>query len=257
MNIASEIKTILADYKTITLEEIERASLLRRKDRKYLFSTSFLPEILKQVSETYRILEINGGRSHPYRTFYYDTPDLDMYHKHHRGMANRHKVRFREYTGSDVRFLEVKRKNARGITNKKRIQTSGMDQDTLLKEAEFLEKNSPYRSEGIGFALENGFKRTTLVSESQAERITLDFQLSFKGKNEDSSVDLPGVCVAEIKYENHLSGSVFHKALRQSRINPQRFSKYAIGMALLHPELKQNRFKERVRSVHQINGKLK
>jgi len=255
MNIASEIDEILADYDSITLEEIERASLLRRKDRKYLFSTRFLPEVLKQVSETYRVLEINGERSHPYRTFYYDTPELEMYHKHHRGMANRHKVRFREYSTSDVRFLEVKRKNARGITNKKRIQTSGMDQITLLKEADFLEKNSPYHSEGISFTLENGFNRTTLVSQSQAERITLDFQLSFKGHGEEACLDLPGVCVAEIKYENHLSGSVFHKALRDSKIKPRRFSKYAIGMALLHPELKQNRFKERVRSVHQINRK--
>ncbi|MEN8202606.1 MAG: polyphosphate polymerase domain-containing protein [Bacteroidota bacterium] len=255
MTIASEIEEILADYDAITLEEIERASLLRRKDRKYLFSTRLLPEILNQVSGTYRVLEINGSRSHPYRTFYYDTPDLEMYHKHHRGLANRHKVRFREYTSSDVRFLEVKRKNARGITNKKRIQTSGMDQTTLINEAEFLEKNSPYRSEGISFAMENGFKRTTLVSQSQAERITLDFQLRFTGHSEEVCMDLPGVCVAEIKYENHLSGSVFHKALRQSRISPRRFSKYAIGMALLHPELKQNRFKERVRSVHQINRK--
>lgn len=256
MNIASEVEAILAEYNTITLGEIERASLLRRKDRKYLFSTRFVPEILKQVSDNYRVLEINGSRSHPYRTFYYDTPDLEMYHKHHRGMANRHKVRFREYTTSRVHFLEVKRKNALGITNKKRIKTSGMDRDTLHRETEFLEKNSPYCSEGIGFTLENGFSRATLVSKSQAERITLDFQLSFKGENDHACIDLPGVCVAEIKYENHLSGSVFHKALRQARISPQRFSKYAIGMALLHPELKQNRFKERVRSVHRINRKI-
>jgi hypothetical protein len=255
MNIASEIDTILADYEPITLEEIERASLLRRKDRKYLFSTSLLPEILNQVAGAYRVLEINGSRYHPYRTCYYDTPNLEMYHKHHRGMANRHKVRFREYTTSDLRFLEVKQKNARGITNKKRIQTAGMDQAALLEEDAFLAKNSPYRSGGINFALENGFNRTTLVSQSQAERITLDFQLSFLGSANQVQVDLPGVCVAEIKYEKHLSGSVFHKVLRQSRVSPRRFSKYAIGMALLHPELKQNRFKERVRTIHQINNR--
>jgi len=254
MNIASEIDEILADYKKITLEEIEKASLLRRKDRKYLFSTRLLPEILKQVSDTYRVLEINGRRSHPYRTLYYDTPNLEMYHKHHRGMANRHKVRFREYTTSDVRFLEVKRKNAMGITNKKRIQTSGMDQTTLFKETEFLEKNSPYASKGIAFTLENGFNRATLVSHSQAERITLDFHLCFSGNEEEEGVELPGVCVAEIKYENHLSGSIFNKTLRHSRIKARRFSKYAIGMALLHPDLKQNRFKERIRSVHTINS---
>ena len=255
MSIANEVDGILADLESLSLEEIQKASLLKRKDRKYIFSTHLLPYILKQMSRDYRVLEINGKRSQFYRTYYYDTPELEMYHKHHRGFSSRHKVRIREYTASDLRFLEVKRKNAKGITNKKRVQTSGMDHADLTKEGLFLESNSPYRSEGVAFALENQFNRITLVSHNQIERVTLDHQLNFSGSEEETKVDLPGVCVAEIKYEGHLSGSVIHKVLRQSKIAPRRFSKYAIGMALLHPGLKQNRFKAKVRSVHQINSK--
>ena len=255
MSIANEVDEILAGLESLSLEEIQRASLLRRKDQKYIFSTRLLAEILAKVSGDYRILEINGDRSQFYRTYYYDTPELEMYHKHHRGFSSRHKVRFREYTASDLRFLEVKRKNAKGITSKKRTQTQGMEHSDLIKESQFLEANSPYGSDGVAFALENEFKRITLVSHTQAERVTLDYQLKFSGRGEHTEVDLPGVCVTEIKYEGHLAGSPMHKVLRQSKIVPRRFSKYAIGMALLHPDLKQNRFKRKVRSVHQINSK--
>jgi hypothetical protein len=65
---------------------------------------------------------------------------------------------------------------------------------------------------------------------------------------------LPGISIAEIKYENHLAGSPFNSALKKLHIPPRRFSKYAIGAALLDPDLKQNRFKVRVRTVHQINS---
>ena len=255
MSIANELDGILADLESLNLEEIQKASLLKRKDRKYIFSTHLLPDILKLVSRDYRVLEINGKRSQFYRTYYYDTPELEMYHKHHRGFSSRHKVRIREYTASDLRFLEVKRKNAKGVTNKKRVQTSGMDHSDLTKESLFLESNSPYHSEGVAFALENQFNRITLVSHNQSERVTLDHQLKFTGSEEETKMDLPGVCVAEIKYGGHLSGSMINKVLRQTKIAPRRFSKYAIGMALLHPHLKQNRFKAKVRSVHQINSK--
>ncbi len=45
-----------------------------------------------------------------------------MYHKHHRGMVNRHKIRFRKYNTSDIVFLEVKLKDSRGVTTKNRMK---------------------------------------------------------------------------------------------------------------------------------------
>ena len=85
------------------------------------------------------------------------------------------------------------------------------------------------------------------------ERVTLDYDLKFSSSHTGESLHLPGIAIAEIKYEGFLSGSPMHAAMRITKINPRRFSKYAIGMALLHTDLKQNRFKRRVRKVHQIN----
>jgi hypothetical protein len=129
-----------------------------------------------------------------------------------------------------------------------------MDHSLLLKEEEFLLSNSPYEGEGIVPTMENKFHRITLVNHSQSERVTLDYDLHFSSRLSDEELILPGLAIAEIKYEGFLTGSHMHKAMRQSRIRPSRFSKYAIGMALLHPDLKQNRFKRKVRTVHQINN---
>jgi hypothetical protein len=253
MSTGTDFSEILNRFEAISLKEVNKASLMRRKDKKYLFSIQDLSELLEIVSKDYRVLEIDGMRSQHYHTRYFDTDGREMYHKHHRGLANRHKVRIRRYGSGTLHFLEVKKKNAKGVTTKKRVKTSGMEHEILLKEEEFLLSYSPYAGSGIGSAMENTFKRITLVSHAQSERVTLDYALKFAAQESGEELDLPGVAIAEIKYEDRLAGSSLHAALRKQRIKPSRFSKYAIGMALLHSGLKQNRFKNRVRKVNQIN----
>jgi len=253
MSSGTDFQELLKRFEAISLEEVNRASLMRRKDNKYLFSFQHLPELLEMVRKDYRVLEIEGSRSQHYHTRYFDTDGREMYHKHHRGLANRHKVRIRRYGSGTLHFLEVKKKNAKGVTTKKRVKTSGMDREILMKEEEFLASCSPYAGTLIDSAMENEFHRITLVSHSQTERVTLDYGLRFTSKESGEALDLPGIAIAEIKYENHLAGSSIHAALRTLRIKPNRFSKYAIGMALLHSGLKQNRFKRKVRKVNQLN----
>jgi len=253
MSTGTDIQGILNKFGAISLEEVSRASLMRRKDKKYLFSFEQLAELLAMVSKDYRILEIEGSRAQQYHTRYFDTDGREMYHKHHRGMANRHKVRIRRYGSGSLHFLEVKQKNAKGVTTKKRVKTSGMDHAILLKEEEFLASCSPYAGSGIDSAMENDFNRITLVSHEQTERVTLDYGLKFASKENGEELDLPGIAITEIKYENQLSGSAIYTALRRMKIKPSRFSKYAIGMALLDRGLKQNRFKRRVRMVNLLN----
>jgi len=254
MSIANEIGGILSDYQGISLKEVQKARLMRRKDRKYLFNFCHLPTVLSLVEKEYRVLDIDKLRTHNYLTHYFDTSDLEMYSMHHRGKANRHKVRFRRYGTSDLQFLEIKRKNSKGITQKNRVKTKGMDDTILSSEEEFLRTYSPYRPDRVKLILENRFNRITLVSQNQTERITLDYGLQFFNIQNEMRLDLPGISIAEIKYEKHLGGSPFNSALRKLHISPQRFSKYAIGTALLNPDLKQNRFKVRIRKVHQINS---
>lgn len=254
MSIVSNIHQALEGFEGISLEEVQQASLMQRKDSKYVFAIDQLPALLEGVSGHYRILVIEGRRSHNYQTLYYDTNELDMYHMHHRGRVNRHKIRFRKYDSSEAVYLEVKQKNSRGVTIKNRMKTRSSEASILSREEEFLSVFTPYKAERIMPVLENSFNRITLVSPDQTERITLDYHLWFSSRVSEQSVEIPGVSIGEIKYANHLAGSTFHAALRQLRIIPRRFSKYCIGMALLDPELKQNLFKEKVRRVHKINN---
>jgi hypothetical protein len=253
MSSGNDFTEILSRFEAISLEEVNRASLMRRKDNKYLFGFQHLPALLDMVGKDYRVLEIDGNRSQHYHTRYFDTDSREMYHRHHRGLANRHKVRIRRYGSGSLHFLEVKKKNAKGITTKKRVKTNSMEHEILLKEEEFLTSVSPYAGTGIDAAMENTFNRITLVSHKQSERVTLDYALKFASEEDGREIDLPGIAIAEIKYENQLSGSALHAALRKLRIKPSRFSKYAIGMALLHSGLKQNSCKRRVRKVDQLN----
>lgn len=253
MSIVDRITAVLNEFEPISLEEVAKASLMRRKDSKYILALNDLPGMLPQIIGEYRILEIGQQRVHGYVTRYFDTPDLEMYQMHHRGKANRHKVRFRKYGTSDLHFLEVKTKNAKGITIKNRVKTNGMEPSILTTEEEFLLTHTHYHASSMAPVLENQFNRITLVRRDRSERITLDYGLHFQSLRSDSRIDLPGISIAEIKYERLLAGSPFSNALRQKHIPPRRFSKYAIGAALLYPELKQNRFKVKIRKVHQLN----
>jgi len=255
MSTGNNIEEQLVGYSPIFLEEMGKAGLMSRRDSKYVFSLDILPVLLEAVKENYRVLEIEGGRCQLYRTTYYDTGKLDMYHLHHRGRASRHKVRFRNYASSGQTFLEVKHKNSKRITNKKRMETDDGDMKINGNEAGFLLEHIPYGPAELQPALDNSFRRITLVSPDQSERITLDYGLDFSNRRRDGEEKLPGVAIAEIKYMGHLTSSPFHLALRKARVYPKRISKYCVGMALLNPDLKQNLFKNKLRSIVQINRK--
>jgi hypothetical protein len=60
MSSTSEITSILTGYEGISLEEVNRASLMRRKDNKYLFSVQHLPTLLSLVKNEYRVMDIEG-----------------------------------------------------------------------------------------------------------------------------------------------------------------------------------------------------
>ena len=255
MSTANKIESVLTGLRAISLEEVLKASLMRRKDSKYVFDVRLMPAILEKISVQYRVLDIEEVRAQDYQTFYYDTPDLAMYHMHHRGRVNRHKIRFRKYGSSNLMFFEVKKKNVKGVTVKNRMKAENGEVLIRSTEEEFLAEFTPFRYDNIGPVLENSFNRITLVNETQTERITLDYNLHFSSSVSTAKIDIPGVAIAEIKYADHLAGSSFHTALRSAGITPRRISKYCLGMAMLNPELKQNLFKQKVRQVHKINSK--
>lgn len=238
----NEISKITASFSPIKLAEMDNVKLMSRSDTKFAFQFSKLPELLNQMMPFYKVLEINGKFIHDYKSLYFDTDDRKFYLDHHNGRVNRNKVRFREYVGSDLTFLEIKRKNNKGKTIKKRMKVDSINDNLSVKQKEYI-----YSIIGSNIILNSkqwiNFSRITFVHKVHKERLTIDINLNFKEK--DRRGDLNQIAIGEVKQERMSRLSDFMRIAKELHILPIRISKYCMSTLELNPELKQNRFKEK------------
>jgi hypothetical protein len=231
----------LQAFEPISLQEMDRVKLLDRTDTKYVFGEGLLSALLEEMREAYRLLEVNGVRGVGYRTLYYDTPELRYFHDHHNGRTFRSKVRYREYVGSDLFFLEVKRKTGRGRTSKSRIRVEGIPLVMPPEHMKFVQGitgvQAPHRAQ-----LWNHFTRLTFVHRVRPERLTIDLGLTFE--REGTRTALGPACIAELKQEQGDAASPFIGFMKSMGQRPSGMSKYCVGMWKLVPGMKYNTFKE-------------
>jgi hypothetical protein len=252
MMTSNDIEGILMTFDPISLAEMDHVKLMRRQDMKFVVPALFVPELLQDIAPLYRVLEIAGSRVQPYHTIYYDTEELEMYHEHHNKRLNRYKVRARTYLTSDIAFVEIKFKNNREETIKRRVRTATPEEIAENGAGRFLAANSPYRSGEIRPVLENHFSRITLVHRAVPERVTIDIGLKFNHPGMSQETALPGVSVVEIKYERDASHSDMISHLRRKSFQSMGFSKYCVGTILTTTGVKNNMFKQRMRRVEKI-----
>ena len=122
----SELIKQISLFEPISLSEMDSVKLMNRSDTKFVFSNQTLLQTLPKLQGYYRVLEIENIRLSSYQSLYYDTEDFQFYHQHHNGKTNRNKVRYREYIDSGISFLEIKHKNNKGKTIKKRIPVNAI-----------------------------------------------------------------------------------------------------------------------------------
>lgn len=246
--IVNHIKALLNGMVSTNLEEMNHVKLMRRRDTKYVIPTNKLPGILELIKDDYKVLELANERIQPYETIYFDTPELKMYMEHHNRRLNRYKVRKRKYVLSGQSFLEIKFKNNRGETIKKRVR-SEMDEKRLEPDNQiFLSENSPFSFDEIEPALWNKFYRITLVSKYRPERLTIDLGLGFSDDKVNEFENLDDTCIIEVKRDLDAGISDIINALEKSRVKATGFSKYCMG-TVLTKEVKHNLFKQRLRSL--------
>ncbi|HHZ64479.1 MAG TPA: polyphosphate polymerase domain-containing protein [Flavobacteriales bacterium] len=236
---------ISREFSPITLEEMDSVKLLSRMDTKFVFTSSLLSAVLKELSQSYSVLEINGKKLSQYNSLYFDTEKLKLYTQHHNGKMNRHKVRYRKYVDTELCYLEVKYKSNKGRTVKKRTKRSDIRPDFSARSIEFLVKYFPLPAEELGAKLANEFKRITLVSLTTKERVTIDLDLKFELN--DQKVSVSELIIAEVKQEKYNVRSSFIQTMKKFRIRPMRISKYCIGTVLMNSDVKNNLFKEDIK----------
>lgn len=249
-----EISEVIDHFQPLSLEEMDAVALLERRDTKFVMSERQLAEILPRLATGYRVLEVEGRRLHAYRTVYFDTPGLDLFLAHHNAKPVRFKVRSRLYADSRTAFFEIKARDARDNTVKSRTSTAGMVTALTAVEARFIAAHAPGPAGDLSPRLLNSFSRITLVDLERGERLTLDVGLAFAANGEIAG--LPGLVVAELKHGRATRDSPFIALARSMNLHPSAFSKYCVGVSLLYPGIKHNRFNPELRLARRISGDL-
>ncbi len=250
----TEILDIVDAMNPITLEEMKEVRLMNRVDTKFLVTSAQLKTILHGIYEHYYAQEVEGKRLSPYRTVYYDTPELSMYMIHHDRHLVRDKVRVRTYVDSQLSFCEVKHKTNKGRTKKKRIAVQPTS--NILQEPQtvsFLQENQPYPVNCLNPHLETVFDRLTLVNYEKTERLTIDCNLCFNNLVTGASASMDDLMVMELKQDGR-ARSLLKEVLFDLRIKPFKISKYCIGTCMTRPEVKQNRFKKKLRRINKLKA---
>ncbi len=245
-----KLNEIINRFDSIELNEVDKVKLMSRTDTKYWFHTDILPKVLELISKKYFILKINGLSILPYTTTYYDSPENSMYMAHHNGKLNRYKIRTRSYQSSNLSFLEIKFKNNKNRTIKKRIKITSESTIFSDKEKKFISDNTLYKSDDLRPVLMNKFDRITLVNKDFNERCTIDLNIHYK--NENNKSNLQNFVIVELKADGKNRNSTLCCALKEFKIKPSRFSKYCIGMLRLNKGLKHNRFKNKILNINKI-----
>tara|TARA_B100001094_G_scaffold102187_1_gene98363 strand:- start:342 stop:1088 length:747 start_codon:yes stop_codon:yes gene_type:complete len=242
-------KLQLNKFETITLSEMDDVKLMSRTDTKFVFNFSRLPEFLEKLSPFYKVLLIDGNLIHDYKSLYFDTEDRKFYIEHHNRRVNRNKIRFREYVGSGLTFLEIKLKNNKGKTIKKRIKVDSISEEITEQQQKYIHKIIGYPIEVSAKQWIN-FSRVTFVHKTQKERLTMDINLTFNNKKDEG--DLKNIVIAEVKQERMSRSSDFMRVAKEMSILPMRLSKYCMSTLSLNPKLKKNRFKEKSLFINKL-----
>lgn len=252
----TDLRDILERFQPISLAEMQSVKLMNRVDTKYLVSRSMLPQILERLCDRY-FIQTNAGRHiFHYNTLYYDTPDVVMYRVHHDQKLHRQKLRARIYCDTQECFCEIKTKNNKRRTKKKRLAFSSQLFDNMLSNNDihsFVEAKLWYVPETLSPQVENEFDRITLVNHHCSERLTIDSNLHFTNRRTQHSADLPSLVIIELKQDGAIP-SFFKNVMRDLRIQPKRISKYCLGTVLTNPAVKSNRFKGKLRYIEKICG---
>jgi hypothetical protein len=204
----NELNSLLGGFKITRLEDMKQIAFNERIDIKYFFSLKLLPWLISEIDCNYKILQVGDTLIQPYKTVYYDTPSLKLYLDHHNGKLNRYKLRKRLYITNNISFAEIKFKSNKGITFKKRVCTDKNLENLSEDDRIFFSENTNLNPEELFAQATNYFNRITLISNSEKERITMDFNLRLERHGMEAN--LGNLVVAEVK--KHRTEPVTHLA---------------------------------------------
>lgn len=235
---------------TASLNELNSLNLINRYDFKFLLNIRQINSLVDSLTSYFRILEIDNERVFNYENLYFDTQDNYFYKQHHNGKLNRMKIRVRRYSSSPDNYFEIKIKS-----NKSRVQKERFAEPYFDRELEDLQNRTALlkyniNPETLKGKLTVSYDRMTLVHNSEPVKITLDSNLYYK--NCVNEGDLRGLVVAELKTDIAAGCPIVFAIMKNNGIRQIRLSKYCVGMVLLDPNIKYNRFKNKMLIINKL-----
>lgn len=247
------IKRVSQCMDSIHLAQLPENGQMNRFDKKFIFNSLLIPELLEKSKKYYSILEYQDKRLFNYHSSYFDTPDYKIYKNHHNGKTNRYKIRIREYVDSGERFVEIKHKNSQSFMSKKRMPYHD-DFPFSSKAIEFIKDNSWVDPQNLVISLITRYVRITLVNKNKDERITIDFNICVA--HGDNEKQIENLAIAEIKNKDRHLRTHFNRLLKAHHIKQDSISKYCIGVAMVNNDVKNNIFKEKIRKIKKIEDEI-
>jgi hypothetical protein len=233
-----------------------KAEMLERLDNKYVVGADILHRAAAELARHFDILEIEGRRSFTYETCYFDDADRRSYFDHHQGRRQRAKVRIRKYVDAGLCFVEVKLKDKRGATIKKRLPYEAgkfgiLDKSSLayVHQVYF----DQYRQEfpyALSRVLDMRYVRMTLVAKDGGERMTIDSGMRFFAPGSSHAVS-DDHFILETKSAN--GNGIADRLLRAMHQHPTKHcSKYCTGIAILNQAPRHNKFLPALRKLGSV-----
>ncbi len=227
------IQALAEPFGEASLELLAQRLLTTRSDWKFVISKDRVPELLSALSKTHLVLKAEDARWARYSSQYYDTPQLDCFHDHRRGKPRRFKVRHRDYLDRHLSMLEIKDRDPRGDTHKRRLPQTWRQRGVDVHGVTFLSEGGHVPVEDLVPTVANRFWRLTLLGQTVQERLTIDLGIGFGLGGR--LAELPGVCVLEVKSSEPRHKTPTLALLKRAGLRPRGMSKYCVGTCLLTP----------------------
>jgi hypothetical protein len=237
-------------FSEISLNNMEATRLMNRVDTKYIFRRENLPEILNKIQPYYHVLQLQSKRVFRYDTLYFDTPERLFYNQHLCGKLNRYKIRTRHYVETNTHYFEVKWKNNKRRTIKKRVELEDISEEICPKSRLLLHQTMTDIPLDLEPTVWVYYHRFTLVNKQTPERLTFDLNLWFRWQNHSAAY--PHLIVAEAK-QPKLFQSPFISLMKEIGVREGGLSKYCLGLLNLEPNIKSNLFKPMLARINQLN----
>jgi hypothetical protein len=228
---------------------VARREMQRRTESKFVLPETVAQALLPALRQEYAVLPAATQLVASYRSLYFDTTDLELFHAHRRGRRIRYKLRIRHYPDRQVSFLEVKLRRGDGLITKARRPRTYGDNELSPEDRRFAQTQCAAHHDLVPQVWID-YQRITLLGLTADERVTIDFDL--RVTRGSRSGGLRGVAVVEVKQPRIDRGTASMAALRTSGCRIGWASKYCAGIVLTSPEIRANRLLEGLRALRAV-----